>query len=262
MEYLHLKTLASAMTVAILASACAAEDGSAQAPSAETESTTAALGVCPSTTALKIDRQKKAGDMLAYILGDDSRVTDAVMRQRLGIVRNDLRSTGAEGTIFFIPAPAIVSPAPSGVVCGLSSAFIRIGPNPASRIDYSSSLVMAFDMIASRAEQIWPGIAPFLHTSNCTGTSRQSCTIDFDPEPAQLGVPLSGSVGTTASAAYVNSGAPVTARKWTSTYSSCSANCPTILQPCSISNQVAGASIAGIIDQAPDGSSRYRCIAQ
>jgi hypothetical protein len=249
-----IKTLLTSLLVGALASACAVEDGS-QTPAAETDTATAALGVCPDTLALKLDRQKKAGYILRGLLGDDSMITDYFTRNAV----NSLRRYHLVASPITVPS-AIMSAVPNGAVCGLPASFVRFQQNPASPYSDTGLMAAMFEAVATNAELAWPGISPFLHTSNCS--SAFQCTIDFDPEPAQLGAPLSGSTGASASAAYVNSSDPVTARKWTSTFSSCSSNCPALMQPCAASNLAAGATVPGIIERAPDGSSRYKCTAQ
>jgi hypothetical protein len=263
MKHIHLVALAQAITLTVLASGCAVDSGAAQAPNSETESTTAALGVCPATTALKLDRQKKAGDILAFIMGDDSRVLpEAFKKDHLLSLRGFMFGGMGMGGMS-IPSSMSISGVSSGTVCGISASFVRIGANPAAPVNGSFLLPAALGGMANAAEALWPGITPFLHTSSCSGAyGSTSCAIDFDPEPAQLSAPLSGGTGAAASAAYVNSSDPVTARKWTSTYSSCSSNCPALMQPCATSNLAAGASVSGIIERASDGSSRYRCAAQ
>jgi hypothetical protein len=255
-----IKTLITSLLVGALASACAVE-GATQTPAAETDTATAALGVCPATLALKLDRQKKAGYILRGLLGDSSMITDQFVKVVVDQARsNHFTSSPLPGGGYTEPKE-VMSIAPNGTVCGIPASFVRFAQNPAWNGWQNGALVgIDFQSIANQAEAAWPGITPFLHTSNCS--SATTCTFDFDPEPAQLGAPLSGSTGASASAAYVNSSDPVTARKWTSTFSSCSSNCPAPMQPCAASNLAAGATVPGIIERAPDGSSRYKCTAQ
>jgi hypothetical protein len=249
----NITTTFGAALIACLASACAADES--QVLPAETETTSEALGTCPATTALRVQRQRQASDILAYILGDSSKAPPVGMLSAANAFRSALRAGG-------LPASLAVVGEGVSTICGLQAGVVRFGANPQGIMGPFATFQMKviLDTLAMGAELTFPGISPFLHTANCA-TANAACTMDFDPEPAQLGAPLSGSAGATASATYINSGGSVSVRKWPSTFATCSANCPAFGQPCSASNLAAGTTTASVINASSDGT-RYRCGAQ
>jgi hypothetical protein len=248
----------------VFASGCAAEDATA-APEPDLDSTEAAIGVCPATRTLALQRQRKAGEILAFLMGDDSKIpfvgasAENLVRTSASLARSALDLTDYQNKPL-----VLVTSQPSKQVCGVNAAFVRFAVNPTIdpvSVSFARFILIArLDMLADTAELYYPGIRPFLHNTVCPDGG--VCTVDFDPEPAQFGAPLSGGTGAAASASYVNSGLPVSSVKWPTTYSNCSGNCPSPGLPCSSSNLAAGATVVGVFQRSTSNPSYYRCISQ
>ncbi len=227
------------------ASGCVSEDATkSTSEEGAVASVASELGVCPATTALKIDRQRRASDILAYILGDDSKAPSNFW---VKLNADDIRRDIASGQL--IPSRGV-----SKTACGLPAAYVRFDCEASSNGFCVSAEYNDFGFLASDAEEIWPGITPFMHVS---GGGGDTAYVEFDPEPAVLTSSLRGGSGASASAVFVNSGAPTSARKWSSTWTSCTSNCPAGGQPCSASTLYAGSISSSEIQKSGND---YKCL--
>jgi hypothetical protein len=219
-----------------------------------------ALGVCPATPQLALARQQKASEILAYLLGNDSKLRDDGTAATFWIrfmsdwVRADLAEKDDANRPYFI-----VTTQPSAPICGLKSSMVRFAVNPdldlIDRTLATTHLTHDLSDLARDGETYYPGIRPFLHTTTCGGVG--PCFFDFDPEPAQLGAPLSGSTGASAAASYVNSGLAARGVKWPSSLVKCTTSCPVGGQPCAPNNLNVGQLTTGFISSS---SSFYKCV--
>jgi hypothetical protein len=258
--------LATVGSIAILTlTGCAIEDTAGQNSAAGVESnlgtSQAALGVCPATPQLALERQQKASEILAYLLGNNSKLRDDGTsatfwtRSKADWVRWDLAEKDSSNRPYFL-----MSTQPSAPICGLTSSMVRFSVNPylasLDRTLAKSNLSHDLSDLARDAETYYPGITPFLHTTTCGDVG--PCYFDFDPEPAQLGAPLSGSTGASASGTYVNSGLAVRGVKWPSSPVNCTTNCPVGGQPCAPYTLNVGQLTTGFI---ANTASSYKCVA-
>ncbi len=230
--------------ISIASSGCASEDATKSTlEEGSVASVSSELGVCPATTALKIDRQRRATDILAYIFGDNSKApSDFWVKSDADQLRREI----ASGQL--VPSRSV-----SKTACGLPAAYVRF--DCAASNSFCMSLdYLYFDYLAQDAEIVWPGILPFMHLS---GGGSSTAYVEFDPEPAVLTSSLSGGAGSSASAVFVNSNAPTSARKWSSTWTSCTLNCPAGGQPCSSYTLYSGSSTSSEIQKS---GNYYKCL--
>ncbi len=231
--------------VSFAASGCASEDATTPTPEeGAVASVSSELGVCPTTTALKIDRQRRASDLLAYILGNDEKTPADPF---LTYYANNIRREIWYGSL--VPSRGV-----SKTACGLPATYVRFDC-AADRIGFCPrESFTEFYRLAETAELITPGIGPFMHVEAGTGNA---VYVEFDPEPAVLTSSLSGGTGSSASALFATSRVSTSVRKWNNTWTSCTSNCPTGGQPCSASTLSAGTNASSEIQKS--GSS-YKCL--